>query len=188
MKGKSESEVAESCPTLSDPVDCSPPGSSVHGIFQARALEWGAIAFSKPTYSTDNLLSSVPLERDIRMLPKTNQNFLMSSWSTWAPCSVFLWWFSHQTMSISWVQIDSCDQTCLCTAWSGCKGLLRKRFTCSITLQIGFMNNGVIKAADIEYYINGGCTPDESELVNKKYTFPISYHCTVLLMNNHHTN
>ena len=47
MKGKSESEVAQSCLTLSDPMDCSPPGSSVHGIFQARVLEWGAIAFSE---------------------------------------------------------------------------------------------------------------------------------------------
>ena len=45
-KVKSESEVAQSCLTLSDPMDCSPPGSSVHGIFQARVLEWGAIAFS----------------------------------------------------------------------------------------------------------------------------------------------
>ena len=43
-----ESEVAQSCPTLSDPMDCSLPGSSVHGIFQARVLEWGAIAFSTP--------------------------------------------------------------------------------------------------------------------------------------------
>ena len=42
-----ESEVAQSCPTLCDPMDCSLPGSSVHGIFQARVLEWGAIAFSK---------------------------------------------------------------------------------------------------------------------------------------------
>ena len=49
MKVKSESEVAQSCPTLSDPVDCCPPGSSIHGIFQARVLEWGAIAFSKKT-------------------------------------------------------------------------------------------------------------------------------------------
>ena len=47
MKVKSESEVAQSCPTLSDPMDCSLPGSSVHGIFQARVLERGAIAFSK---------------------------------------------------------------------------------------------------------------------------------------------
>ena len=46
MKVKSESEVAQSCPTLSDPMDCSPPGSSTHGIFQARVREWGAIAFS----------------------------------------------------------------------------------------------------------------------------------------------
>ena len=46
MKVKSESEVAKSCPTLSDPMDCSLPGSSAHGIFQARVLEWGAIAFS----------------------------------------------------------------------------------------------------------------------------------------------
>ena len=46
MKVKNESEVAQSCPTLSDPMDCSLPGSSVHGIFQAGVLEWGAIAFS----------------------------------------------------------------------------------------------------------------------------------------------
>ena len=46
MKVKSESEVTQLCPTLSDPMDCSLPGSSVHGILQARALEWGAIAFS----------------------------------------------------------------------------------------------------------------------------------------------
>ena len=43
---ESESEVTQSCPTLSDPVDCSPPDSSIHGIFQARVLEWDAIAFS----------------------------------------------------------------------------------------------------------------------------------------------
>ena len=46
MKVKSESEVAQSYPTLSDPMDCSLPGSSIHGIFQARVLEWDAIAFS----------------------------------------------------------------------------------------------------------------------------------------------
>ena len=47
MKVKSESEVAQLYPTLSDPMDCSLPGSSIHGIFQARVLEWGAIAFSE---------------------------------------------------------------------------------------------------------------------------------------------
>ena len=46
MKVKSESEVAQSCPIISDPMNCSLPGSSVHGIFQARVLKWGAIAFS----------------------------------------------------------------------------------------------------------------------------------------------
>ena len=46
MKVKSESEVTQSCPTLRDPMDCSPPGSSIHGILQARTLEWGTIAFS----------------------------------------------------------------------------------------------------------------------------------------------
>jgi len=49
MKVKSESEEAQSCPTLSDSMDCSPPGSSIHGIFQARVLEWGAIAFYPET-------------------------------------------------------------------------------------------------------------------------------------------
>ena len=44
---ESESEVTQSCQTLSDPMECSLPGSSLHGIFQARALEWGAIAFSE---------------------------------------------------------------------------------------------------------------------------------------------
>jgi len=50
MKVKSESEVAQSCPTLHDPMDCSPSGSSAHGIFQARLLEWGAITFSDTAY------------------------------------------------------------------------------------------------------------------------------------------
>ena len=56
MKGKSESEVAQSCPTLRDPIVCSLPGSSVHGIFQARVLEWGAIegtAMNKTARSFD---------------------------------------------------------------------------------------------------------------------------------------
>ena len=57
MKVKSESEVAQSGPTLRDPMDCSLPGSSVHGILQARVLEWGAIAFSqKQVYWTPKLM------------------------------------------------------------------------------------------------------------------------------------
>ena len=58
---ESESEVVQSSPTLRDPMDCSLPGSSVHGIFQARVLEWGAIAFSLTN------LDSVLKSRDITM-------------------------------------------------------------------------------------------------------------------------
>ena len=57
MKVRSGSEVAQSCLTLSDPMDCGPPGSSIHGIFQARVLEWGAIALSGEV-SSSLLISS----------------------------------------------------------------------------------------------------------------------------------
>ena len=66
MKVKSQSEIAQSCPTLSDPMDYSLPGSSVHGIFRARVLEWGAIAFSNHRTSapqTYNQFSSVAQSR-----------------------------------------------------------------------------------------------------------------------------
>ena len=60
MKVKSEREVAQSCPTLSDPMDCSPPDSSVHGIFQARVLEWVAIVFSEmKSYLAPNINSAI---------------------------------------------------------------------------------------------------------------------------------
>ena len=71
MKVKSESEVAQSCPTLSDPMDCSLPGSSLHGIFQARVLEWGVIAFSvqpredKPTLCCPTTISSSRLSKPL---------------------------------------------------------------------------------------------------------------------------
>ena len=63
MKVKIESEVTQSCPTLRDPMDCNPPGSSAHGIFQARVMEWGAIAFSmiSTQFSSVQLLSRVRL-------------------------------------------------------------------------------------------------------------------------------
>ena len=96
MKVKSKSEVAQSCPTLSDPMDCSLPGSSVHGISQARVLQWGAIAFSvmysayKLTKQGDNIQ---PWQTPF---PIWNQSVV--------PCSVLTgasWpagqmaWFSH---------------------------------------------------------------------------------------------
>ena len=64
MKVKSESEVTQSCLTLSDPMDYSLPGSSIHGIFQARVLEWGAIAFSMTN------LDSISKSRDITLPTK----------------------------------------------------------------------------------------------------------------------
>ena len=60
MRVKSESEVAQLCLTLCDPMDCSLPGSSVRGIFQARVLEWGAIAFSATV--SQSLLKFMPIE------------------------------------------------------------------------------------------------------------------------------
>ena len=61
MKVKSESEITQSCPTLCNPTNCSPPGSSAHGIFQARVLEWGAIAFSFMCLFALFVLSSMKL-------------------------------------------------------------------------------------------------------------------------------
>ena len=69
MKVKSESEVAQSCPTLSDPMDCSLPGSSTHGIFQARVLEWGAIAFSTPYDRYTHFMASVSQARVTKSSP-----------------------------------------------------------------------------------------------------------------------
>jgi len=68
MEVKSEREVSQSCPTLSDPVDCSPPGSSVHGIFQARVLEWGAIAFSITHHKKNEIKSFVATWMDLEVI------------------------------------------------------------------------------------------------------------------------
>ena len=76
MKVKSESEAAQSCPTLSDPMDRSLPGSSIHGIFQVRVLEWGAIAFSAYlAYSQINqYYLSLSLPSSISNTKRTNMN------------------------------------------------------------------------------------------------------------------
>ena len=71
MKVKSESEVTQSFPNLRDPMDYSLPGSSVHGIFQARVLEWGAIAFSAHTHDPTTIAEDAevePLYEDLRDL------------------------------------------------------------------------------------------------------------------------
>ena len=93
MKVKSESEVAQSCPTLSDPMDCSPPGSSVHGILQARVLEWGAIAFSKKeSLATVNLtieasLGIIPLDSEDKNLRPYGENLLVKYVDILSTCS-----------------------------------------------------------------------------------------------------
>ena len=97
MKVKSESEVAQSCPTPSDPMDCSLPGSSTHGIFQAGVLEWGAIAFSahwtlrlnkfaenswplfcymQGTEKTRNVLGSTAMKLDLAIFLWLNWNYI----------------------------------------------------------------------------------------------------------------
>ena len=84
MKVKSESEVAQSCPTLSNPMDCSPPGSSIHGIFQARVLEWGAIAFSGKAQCTWIIFPRVALSIF------TSRNFFLNALSIFND-SNYLW-------------------------------------------------------------------------------------------------
>ena len=68
-KVKSESEVAQSCPTFGDPMDCSLPGSSIHGIFQARVLEWDAIAYEVHEIVQETRVKTIPMERNAK-----NQN------------------------------------------------------------------------------------------------------------------
>ena len=63
MKVKSESEVAQSCPTFGDPMDCSLPGSSIHGIFQARVLEWDAIAYEVREIVQETRVKTIPMEK-----------------------------------------------------------------------------------------------------------------------------
>ena len=77
-ENESESEVAQSCLTLRDPMDCSLPGSSIHGISQARVLEWGAIAFSERVGYPATLLTQSPCAQQ-----KTHH---VSPWLTWPPC------------------------------------------------------------------------------------------------------
>ena len=77
MRVKSESEVAQLCLTLSDPMDCSSPGFSIHGIFQARVLEWGAIAFSaQGTYLSTNMAFMVLSTSDSVQFSSVTQSCL----------------------------------------------------------------------------------------------------------------
>ena len=111
MKVKSEREVAQSCPTLSDPMDCSPPGFSVHGIFQARVLEWGAIAFSDSSF----LLVTYFTHDSVYM------SMLLSQFSSLSPLSV--------TTSLFYDRPHLCVYSCLTHRLKGkCWNLLREPF------------------------------------------------------------
>ena len=79
MKVKNESEVAQSCPTLSDSMDCSLPGSSIHGIFQARVLEWGAIAFSDDSSKAPSKDQKVGVAQFLEISTPSPRCFLMST-------------------------------------------------------------------------------------------------------------
>ena len=71
VKSESESEFAQSCLTLSNPMDYGPPGSSIRGIFQARVLEWGAIAFSQAIYT----FNEIPIKRPMVFFRVRTNNF-----------------------------------------------------------------------------------------------------------------
>ena len=79
MKVRSESKVAQSCPTLHDTMDCSLPGSSVHGILQARVLEWGAITFSDPkTLRESKSWACLKTDWSLKVLPCPHIDLLVS--------------------------------------------------------------------------------------------------------------
>ena len=109
VKVKSESEVAQSRPTLRDPMDCSPPGSSVHGIFQARVLEWVAIAFSEQLPNTgqgrgrtrpssQKLLLDCGTRGCEERRGKFSRSLQRRAWGRQAPCPS--WWFPLESTQI----------------------------------------------------------------------------------------
>ena len=109
MKVKSESEVAQSCPTPSDPMDCSPPGPFVHGIFQARVLEWGAIAFS--VTNLDSILKSrdISLPSKVRLVKAMVFPVVMYGCESWtvkkAECrriDAFELWCWRRLLRVPW--------------------------------------------------------------------------------------
>ena len=103
MKVKSESEVAQSCPTLSDPTDRSLPGSSVHGIFQAKVLEWDAIAFSEIVWQFLKKLQIELLRQSVQSLSCVQ--LLATSWTAarQASLSITNSWSLLKLMSIELV-------------------------------------------------------------------------------------
>ena len=105
MKVKSEREVAQPCPTLSDPMDCSPPGSSIHGIFQARVLEWGTIAFLKRCkYQT-----TLPACREICMVKKQQLELDMEQQTGSTPGKEYVKAVYCHPAYLTYMQSTSCE-------------------------------------------------------------------------------
>ena len=132
MKVKSESEVAQSCPTLSDPMDCSLPGSFVHGIFQTRVLEWGAIAFS----NLDSILKSrdITLATNVRIVKAMVFPVVMYGCESWTVkkaehqrIDAFEVWGWRGLLRVPWTARRS-NQSLLKEISHGCslEGLMRK--------------------------------------------------------------
>ena len=93
MKVKSDSEVTQLCLTLSDPMDCSPPGSSIHGILQARVLEWGAIAFSTVGTSKGSqfcLIQPTGFKESSDLLRIKNENSFFFFFMYHEACGIFV--------------------------------------------------------------------------------------------------
>ena len=110
MKVKSESEVAQSCPTLHDPMDCSLPGSSIHGIFQARILEWGAIAFSNQeawVAEIEQIRGRVVRDERRKVIEGPEAR---SGWSLWAMLMILT--FTQNEVG-SCGRVLTCDFICL---------------------------------------------------------------------------
>ena len=105
MKVESEIEVAQSCQTLSDPTDCSPPGSSVHVTFQARILEWGTIAFCYLTYFVKTIKISSAFSLSIVNLKYTSdrcwicvESKRLASWDAWCALKMVLRFWDLKAM------------------------------------------------------------------------------------------
>ena len=124
MKVKSESEVAQSCPTLSNPMDYSPPGSSIHGIFQARVLEWVAIAFSDICINIlswcfsfwlislciigkAGYLNWCLIQKPV-LLTYAHTGLVFSHWTSYLNCSTFLLVADTITEVIIWTKWEKC--------------------------------------------------------------------------------
>ena len=128
MKVESESEVTQSCLTLSDPMDCSLPGSSVHGIFQARVLEWGAIAFSIWTMGT------VIFEVIVSLLCIHYLTYLSTPYKVWSLWWLFFsWgnWSSEKGNEMSWINCKDWESipTRLSSIQTPSSGIPRTTFT-----------------------------------------------------------